>query len=87
LTIPPGSLVYLDPPYSETKGYGDLTIDHGAFHAWAANLAQHSTVFLSEFSAPPNCEQVWQKAGVSQFGKQGSKPKIERLYRVHPIKH
>ena len=47
--IPEDSVVYCDPPYSGTKGYG-MDFDHDAFWEWART--REFPVWVSEYSAP-----------------------------------
>lgn len=44
--IPPDSVIYCDPPYKDTAGYG-IDFDHDAFYKWA--LAQTAPIFISEY--------------------------------------
>ena len=49
--IPPGSIVYADPPYAGCEEYeGAKGFDSAAFFDWAR--ACHHPVFFSEYSAP-----------------------------------
>lgn len=53
LVIPPGSIVYCDPPYVGTTGYSNGKFDHDRFWSiadrWVANGA---IVFVSEYEGP-----------------------------------
>jgi site-specific DNA-adenine methylase len=65
--IPPGSIVYCDPPYAGTTGYGGAkteinegeslslnTWNRAAFWRWADKLVEAGQrVFVSEYNGPP----------------------------------
>ena len=62
LSIPPGSVIYADPPYNNTKGYGRETFDTAEF--WRAMQLLADTghaVFVSEQEAPPGILCVWER--------------------------
>ncbi len=42
MDITPGSLVYCDPPYSNTSEYKDRGFNHKAFYSWAINIAKNN---------------------------------------------
>lgn len=48
--LPPGAIIYADPPYKGTGGYNGEPFDHEAFYDWAA--AQPLPVFISEYAMP-----------------------------------
>lgn len=51
VVIPPGAVVYCDPPYCNTKQYKAVgTFDHAAFYDWL--LSRHYPVFVSEYTMP-----------------------------------
>lgn len=51
IEILPDSVVYADPPYFSTRGYGDdESFDHEAFYDWCEN--QKALVLISEFWMP-----------------------------------
>lgn len=83
LEIPKNSLIYCDPPYRETSGYG-ISFDHYSFYEWC--LAKHKeghTVFVSEYSMPPVFECIWEKEIVSSLTKNtGAKKGVERLFTI-----
>jgi len=53
--LPPGAVIYCDPPYAGTTQYGAVAaFDWNVFWAWC--LARHRegfAVFVSEYAAPP----------------------------------
>lgn len=56
--IPPGAVVYCDPPYVGTAEYEE-PFDHVAFWAWVRNLSMYHRVCVSEYTAPKDFKAVW----------------------------
>ena len=55
-----GDVVYADPPYAQTTGYG-VAFDHVLF--WATMdkwVSRGATVFVSEYRAPQHWRSVWE---------------------------
>jgi site-specific DNA-adenine methylase len=88
---PPGSVVYLDPPYrgrslysteeSRADGYRgyvrEESFDHDAFYEWIASL-KDVTVFVSEYALPTiPFEEVWRCPW-----KKTEQQEYERLFRI-----
>lgn len=60
--IPPGAVIYADPPYYGTKGYTHIKFDHNAFWVAMRLLAETGhKVFISEQQAPQGFNCVWEK--------------------------
>lgn len=61
--IPPGAVVYCDPPYAGTSGYG-VEFDHDAFRRYVEALSRRGVlVVVSEYTMPsPRFVPVWRKA-------------------------
>lgn len=63
ITVKPGDVVYLDPPYEGTTGYEAAPeFDHDEF--WGVAEEWHdigASVFVSEFQAPDPWEPIWFK--------------------------
>lgn len=60
--IPEGAVIYADPPYRNTTGYGSEVFDSDAFWFCMRLLAQTGhTVFISEQTAPADFTAVWEK--------------------------
>ena len=51
LYIPDGAVVYCDPPYASTTGYG-IDFDHQAFYAWCRSVGRRHPLFVSEYWMP-----------------------------------
>lgn len=56
--ISPGDVVYADPPYNGTKGYG-CDFDHERFWRWVAS--RDYPVYVSEYTAPEGFMDVYSK--------------------------
>lgn len=57
LEIPPGAVVYCDPPYRGTEKYNaGAEFDHEAFYAWCRSLA--CPVVISEYSMPEGFRKI-----------------------------
>lgn len=82
LFIPSQSLIYADPPYANTLQYKDK-FDSAKFWMWAEQMHQQGhTIFVSEYSAPPEWVEVWSKEVHNTLTKDtGSKRGIERLFK------
>jgi DNA adenine methylase len=77
-------LVYCDPPYAGTTGYGAVGhFDSGAFWARTREWARRgATVFVSEYSAPAGTRCVWEKAVRTDMHGAGRSGRVERLFEV-----
>ena len=85
IDIPPGSLVYCDPPYKDTTKYFE-SFDHGEFWNWVRETSRKSKVFVSEYSAPDDFTCIWQKQASSSLSANGviggNKISTERLFTL-----
>ena len=60
--IPPGAVVYADPPYANTAGYSGEKFDSDEFWICARLIAETGhKIFVSEQQAPPGWVAVWEK--------------------------
>lgn len=60
--IPPGAVVYADPPYAETTGYSGEKFDSEDFWICARLIAETGhKIYVSEQKAPPGWVAVWEK--------------------------
>lgn len=77
--LPEGCIVYCDPPYKGTAGYG-TAFDHEAFYSWAEQCPR--PVIISEYAMPENrfaC--VWERHTTTSMAAQGAhKKRIERMF-------
>lgn len=82
-------LIYCDPPYDNTTGYGATgAFDTAAFWARCRWLdAQGHTVIVSEYQAPADFTCVAEMyTKTNMHTKNGKSPRVERLFRLgdHP---
>ena len=79
--LPIGEVIYCDPPYAGTLGYGEI-FDHSLFWNTVRQWSQHNTVIVSEYYAPPDFKIICE---MSHFAMKGTdkKPTRERLYEIH----
>lgn len=77
--LPGDCIVYCDPPYKNTKGYG-TAFNHEAFYSWAEQCPR--PVIISEYAMPEDrfaC--VWERHTTTRMAAQGAqKKRIERMF-------
>lgn len=83
------TVVYADPPYAGTTGYGAAgAFDTGRFWRTATAWAEEGAVVLvSELEAPEGWSAVWERAMptyVRGGGKQRAAERVERLFAYDP---
>ena len=61
LIIPNNSIVYADPPYNNTTGYGKDKFNSDEFWEYMRIISKNNKVFISEQTAPSDFECVWEK--------------------------
>jgi len=83
LKIPPASIIYCDPPYRGTTGYGN-TFNHNLFYDWCRlQKAKGHTVFVSEYAMPKDFKCVWEGIINQSIGhKQKDARTIEKLFTL-----
>lgn len=80
LDIPQNSIIYCDPPYKGTTGYKD-GFDHDIFWEWVRQKSlEGHTVFVSEYSAPPDFDCVWSKELTTNFSTYDAIKATEKLF-------
>lgn len=77
--IPENSLIYCDPPYINTTGYG-VEFDHERFYDWCR--AQKELVLISEYTMPDDFIPIWLKNKCVILCS-GSKKKAEEKLFIH----
>ncbi|MCW4020575.1 MAG: DNA adenine methylase [Candidatus Bathyarchaeota archaeon] len=83
LDIPDRSLIYCDPPYANTSGYG-FDFNHQEFYEWCREKVKEGHyLFISEYYMPKDFEEVWSYSACVSLGHKISTRNIERLYRLH----
>ena len=78
--IPPGTVIYCDPPYIGTDEYKTGDFDHGAFYDWCCS--QSELVLVSEYQMPEDrFEPVLSLEKTSLLSQKGAGKKVtESLY-------
>lgn len=86
IPTPPNSLIYCDPPYANTTGYGETpTSDHGAFWTWCRDKkASGHVVFVSEYTAPDDMACILETNTHTNFSssRKNASTRIEKLFLV-----
>lgn len=79
---PKGELVYCDPPYAGTMGYGAVDPwDPVAFWAWATEQGRcHRMIAVSEISAPAGWASLLTFDLQHRIGTAGGKRRVEHLF-------
>lgn len=78
----PGSVIYCDPPYAYTTGYGAVgTFDSSEFWNVVRNWSKTCTVLVSEYAAPEDFECVAEFiTKLDMRDASGRSARTERLY-------
>jgi DNA adenine methylase len=89
VSIPPGAVIYADPPYNNTTGYDGGKFDTTVF--WDAMRLLADTghpVFVSEQEAPPDIVSVWEKPFTRTLDRnKGNQFQVtEKLFYLPPRK-
>lgn len=61
VAIPEDAIIYADPPYANTTGYGGDKFDTDAFWEYMRVLSKKHKVFISELNAPDDFICIWEK--------------------------
>lgn len=75
--IPENALIYCDPPYINTAGYG-VDFDNSRFYDWCR--AQKELVLISEYSMPDDFIPIWRKYKCVTLCSGNSKKAEEKLF-------
>ena len=59
--IPEGAIIYADPPYDNTTGYGNEKFSSKEFWEYMRYLSKNHMVFISEQCAPNDFIYIWEK--------------------------
>ena len=80
VTIPGNAVVYCDPPYINTGGYG-IDFDHERFYNWLRT--RDFPVYVSEYAMPDDFVCIWRKEKTCTYSSAKNKKKtVEKLF-VH----
>lgn len=86
LPLPDGCVVYCDPPYAGTNGYGlhKSAFDHDAFWDWARRC--EVPLFVSEYTAPKDFVPIAEFPHRSRLSATANNSVTERLF-VHESRY
>ena len=59
--LPNGCVVYADPPYNNTTGYGKEKFNSEEFWEYMRKISKEHIVFISEQTAPDDFISIWEK--------------------------
>lgn len=79
------SVIYLDPPYQNTKTYGYASfgkMDYTHFWNWVRKISKNNIVFVSEQIAPEDFEVIWEKEVKRTMDKNNNFSAVERLFKI-----
>lgn len=85
--IPPGAVIYADPPYTNTTGYTGEPFDTAEFWRAMRLLADTGhTVFVSEQEAPPDIACIWERNFTRTLDRNKSNQFVvtEKLFYLPP---
>lgn len=82
LYIPDGAVVYCDPPYASTTGYGG-DFDHRAFYAWCRAVGKRHPLFVSEYWMPSDFRCVAEYEVRALAGaKAHTQTRVEKIFTL-----
>lgn len=79
----PGTVVYADPPYTDTQGYATGEFDSGEFWGTMEEWGQNGCeVFVSEYAAPDGWVPIWSASHRQSLVRpeQGRSTTVENLF-------
>lgn len=80
-----GAVIYLDPPYQNTKHYGyanQAKMDYDKFWNWVREISKNNYVFVSEQVAPDDFEVIWTQQVKRTAGKDNNFKAVEKLFKL-----
>jgi DNA adenine methylase len=76
------ALVYCDPPYKNTTGYkSDALFNHEDFWDWCRKMSGENIVLISEHTAPPDFECIWEMSLKRTLDNKNRSSCIEKLFQ------
>lgn len=85
LPIPKKSIIYCDPPYTNTTKYADEDFDHDKFWGWVRKMSlKGHQVFVSEYVAPDDFLCVLEIPTKTTMNSQNVMARVERLFVYEP---
>ena len=84
MALPPNSVIYCDPPYKNTKQYGNSKdFDHASFWQWCRDMTiQGHKVFVSEYNAPDDFKCVWEMEVTNSLSTKNTYRPTEKLFTL-----
>lgn len=83
--VVPGTVIYCDPPYAGTPAYQNVPLwDSDRFWSVVSEWSYKTTVFVSEYEAPPGWDVVWEQMVRVQLNQNQGKTATERLFMKGP---
>lgn len=80
--IPDNAVVYCDPPYAGTRGYGG-SFDHRAFYAWCRAVGKRHPLFVSEYWMPSDFRCAAEFTVRALAGaKTNAQTRIEKIFTI-----
>lgn len=80
--LPEDAVIYCDPPYASTAGYG-VTFDHKAFYAWCRAIGKRYPLFVSEYWMPPGFRCVAEfEVSALAGAKTNAQTRIEKIFTI-----
>ena len=79
-----GAVIYLDPPYANTKIYGYANqpkMDYNHFWNWVRKISKRNYVFISEQTAPEDFEVIWEQEVTRTTNKENNFKAVEKLFK------
>lgn len=82
LHIPDGAVVYCDPPYANTEGYG-AAFDHLTFYSWCRAVGKRFPLFVSEYWMPPDFRCVAEyEVHALRGASTNAQMRIEKIFTI-----
>ena len=83
LDIPENALVYCDPPYDDTEGYGGVDFNSAEFWEWARDTSKRHLLAVSEYKAPDDFVTILERAKTCSFSATNNAKKTTEKLFVH----
>lgn len=83
LEIPPGSIIYCDPPYANSIKYKENHCSHTEFWDWVRVKSKEGhEIYISEYTAPEDFVCLWQQQKKNTLYYRKSKESTEQLFII-----
>ena len=75
------TLIYCDPPYLDTKQYGEnKNFNHEEFWDWCKKMSEKNIVLISEQKAPADFEIIWEQEVKRTMNNKKTVKATEKLF-------